>query len=367
MLGVLWANLVLILSLGAMVAWRLFRLVASRDRAGAKLHLRFVMLFAGAAVIPAIVVALFFGLLVTRGVDSWFSARIRTLVDSSTMVSRAYMQDHRTRIYSDTRDVAAALEPMQAMLASDPQGYRLRLEAIVSQGYFDAIYVIDSKGQVLAKAEGASPKAYPLPSPAKLREALRDFVISDADVHDSLTSLYRLRGYDDAYLYGIRHVDSAIFSLVKDTSDASAFYADLDKNRARIQSVFQLSYAETALLVLVGALAVGMAVANSISQPVARLVIAADLVAEGDLSARVPIGESPEEIEVLSEAFNRMAGDLQAQQAALRWALIRRVMSSKVSTRPPSASCEARMRRRRISPALGTSTSISASPPSPAR
>src|SRR5690242_17918072 len=68
MLAVLWANLFLILSLGAMVGWRLFRLVASRDRAGAKLHLRFVMLFAGAAVIPAIVVALFFGLLVTRGV-----------------------------------------------------------------------------------------------------------------------------------------------------------------------------------------------------------------------------------------------------------------------------------------------------------
>ena len=61
-----------------------------------------------------------------------------------------------------------------------------------------------------------------------------------------------------------------------------------------------------------------MAVANSISRPVARLVEAADRVAGGDLSARVSTGESPEEIEVLSEAFNRMAGDLQAQQAALR-------------------------------------------------
>ncbi|MDB5453525.1 MAG: multi-sensor signal transduction histidine kinase, partial [Caulobacteraceae bacterium] len=246
MLAVLWANLGLILLLAGVVAWRLFSLVASRDRAGARLHLRFVMMFAGAAVIPAIVVALFFGLLVTRGVDSWFSARIRTLVDSSTMVSRAYMQDHRAAIYSNTRDVAAALEPFQPMLASDPDGYRLRLEAIVSQGYFDAIYVLNGGSQVLAKAEGTSPRSYPLPSAAKLREAQRDFLISDVDVHDSLTSLYRLRGYEDAYLYGIRHVDPAIFSLVKDTSDASAFYAEVDKNRARIQSVFQLSYAETA-------------------------------------------------------------------------------------------------------------------------
>src|SRR5690349_3197129 len=74
LLTVLWANLLLILSLGAVVGFRLFNLVASRNRAGAKLHLRFVMLFAGAAVIPAIVVAVFFGLLVTQGLDNWFSS-----------------------------------------------------------------------------------------------------------------------------------------------------------------------------------------------------------------------------------------------------------------------------------------------------
>ena len=280
------------------------------------------MMFAGAAVIPAIVVALFFGLLVTRGVDSWFSAPIRTLVDSSTMVSRAYMQDHRLGLAANTRDAAAALEPMQGMLANDPDGFRLRLEGLVSQGYFDAIYVIGSHGKVLAKAEGASGKSYPLPSDDKMRDAVRDIVVNDTDVHDSLTSLFRLRSYPDAYLYGIRRVDPAIYGLVKDTSDASAFYAQVDKNRARIQSVFQLSNAETALLVLVGAIAVGMAVANSISRPVARLVEAADQVAEGDLSARVPEGESPEEIEVLSQAFNRMASDLQAQQAALKTASV---------------------------------------------
>src|SRR5436190_17039709 len=91
-LAMLWANLVLILALAALVGWRVYRLVASRESAGGKLHLRFVMLFAGAAVIPAVVVLLFFGLLVTKGVDTWFSAPIRTLVDSSTAVSRAYMQ-----------------------------------------------------------------------------------------------------------------------------------------------------------------------------------------------------------------------------------------------------------------------------------
>ena len=67
-----------------------------------------------------------------------------------------------------------------------------------------------------------------------------------------------------------------------------------------------LSYVETALLVLVGAVWVGMGAATAISGPVARLVQAAGRVAGGDLSARVDADNDPEEIAVLARAFNRM-------------------------------------------------------------
>ncbi|MEI9891270.1 MAG: HAMP domain-containing protein [Caulobacteraceae bacterium] len=63
-----------------------------------------------------------------------------------------------------------------------------------------------------------------------------------------------------------------------------------------------------------------MAAASSISAPVARLVHAADRVAGGDLDARVETKHDPEEIAVLSHAFNRMTSDLQEQQMALRQA-----------------------------------------------
>src|SRR6185437_8541075 len=57
-----------------------------------------------------------------------------------------------------------------------------------------------------------------------------------------------------------------------------------------------------------------------ISGPVARLVQAAGKVAGGDLSARVDADSDPEEIAVLSRAFNSMTHDLQAQQEAIRLA-----------------------------------------------
>jgi two-component system nitrogen regulation sensor histidine kinase NtrY len=61
-----------------------------------------------------------------------------------------------------------------------------------------------------------------------------------------------------------------------------------------------------------------MGAANAISGPVGRLVQAAGRVAGGDLSARVDADADPEEIAVLSRAFNSMTHDLQAQQEALR-------------------------------------------------
>jgi two-component system nitrogen regulation sensor histidine kinase NtrY len=82
--------------------------------------------------------------------------------------------------------------------------------------------------------------------------------------------------------------------------------------------IFGLSYIETALLVLVAAVWVGIAAANSIAAPVSGLVEAAGRVSAGDLDARVDVEIGPEEIRALSIAFNMMTTDLQVQQAALR-------------------------------------------------
>ena len=85
--------------MGALIGWRLLRLVlAQAGDAGARLHLRFVTLFAIAAVAPAVIIALFFGVLVTRGVESWFSARVQTVVENSATVARSYIAEQQDYI-----------------------------------------------------------------------------------------------------------------------------------------------------------------------------------------------------------------------------------------------------------------------------
>ncbi len=317
-LALLLVDLLLILALAAAVGLRVVQLFGAREEAGARLHLRFVVLFGTAAVLPAIVVALFFGVLVTRGVESWFSDTVRRVVERSATVAKSYVNEQTRTTYGDILAMATDLNRAAPLFRQSPVSYGRILEGQAVNRYFPAAYVIDGEGRVLASAEAPSAPAFVAPPPATIRDANTDVVIRPFEQADLLRALYRLKDYDDAYVYVVRRVDPGILNHLRATEGSLQAYREADRNRRQIQAVFALSYIDTVLLVLVGAVWLGLAAAAAIAAPVARLVQAADRVAGGDLSVRVEAHEDPEEIAVLSHAFNRMTDDLQGQQAALR-------------------------------------------------
>jgi len=170
---------------------------------------------------------------------------------------------------------------------------------------------------VLARAEQPSAPPFLVPPP---RTAGAADEVALPFSSDYIRGLMRLKAYPDAYLYVARPMGEGIMAQLRRSEQSVVAYRQADRNRARVQGIFVLSYVSTALLVLVGAVWVGMTVATQIAAPVARLVLAADQVAGGDLTARVDTRRDPEEIAVLSRAFNRMTSDLQTQQAALKTA-----------------------------------------------
>jgi two-component system nitrogen regulation sensor histidine kinase NtrY len=305
-----------------LLSWRMLTLLSAQSHdAGARLHLRFVALFALAAVAPAIIVALFFGVLVTRGVDNWFSARVQTVVENSATVARSYIEEQKDYIGSHVAVMAEALDQAAPTLADTPVAYSHFLRDLTTDNGFGAAYLIDREGRILSRSEPSGSTRFLVPPSSAFKAADEGDVSALAfESSDLFRALYRLRGYPDAYLYVVRAVNPGIFQHLKMTSASLAAYRQAKASRVRIQTAFALSYLETVFLVLVGAVWLGMTAANSIASPVARLVQAAGRVAGGDLTARVEADRDPEEIAVLSRAFNRMTADLQEQQTALRTA-----------------------------------------------
>ncbi|HYG25834.1 MAG TPA: PAS domain-containing sensor histidine kinase [Caulobacteraceae bacterium] len=320
MLVILALNLVLILALAGLVGWRVLKLLAVRSSdAGARLHLRFISLFALAAVVPAVIVALFFGVLVTRGVEGWFSERVRTVVENSATVARSYVDEQTGYIRDHMFLMAGDLNRAAPALESTPVTFGHFLAYQASYHAFPGVYILDRDGRVLARAEAEDPPPFLAPPASSFAAADEgDISMRPFESADLIRALYKLKDYPDAYLYVARPVDRGILNHLRETEASLNAYGESARNRERIQVAFALSYLETALLVLVGAIWLGMAAAGAIAAPVARLVKAAGRVSAGDLDARVRTDNEIEELSVLSRAFNQMTEDLQRQQAALK-------------------------------------------------
>lgn len=320
-LAILGLNLLLIAGLAVVVGRRALTLFRRRTDAGARLHLRFVTLFSIVALVPAVLIALVFGVLVNRGVDQWFSDNVRSAVENSADIGKAYVSDVSLRTESDLATIADELAAPEARARFDyPIQYSELLAQIADLFGYPAIYIVDGRGEVQARGELSGAPPYFAPSREDLETAAlgETAPIEITENPDAIRTLYPLSGYGDAYLYLVRPMQPGLMAQMRNAEDSIVAYREARQSRERIQYAFALSYFETALLVLVGAIWLGMSAASSISAPIGRLVEAADRVAGGDLTARVDDNDGPGEIKTLSAAFNRMTDDLEAQQAALR-------------------------------------------------
>ena len=321
-LYILMANLVLIGAMALIIGARVMRLAGDqRSDPGARLHLRFVALFSLVAVVPAILIALVFGVLVNRGVDQWFSSNVRSAVENGAQIGKAYVTDVGSGLQRDLGSMANELGGVRQIFDN-----RIQFSSALSQmadffGY-PAVYVLNGEGEVLA--QGVMPDAPPYVAPS--REAFEraaageEVPVAVTEHPDVIRAIYPLPDYGDAYLYVVRPLAPGLVERMRTSNDSIQGYRQAEESRARIQAAFALSYLETALLVLVGAVWLGMSAASAISGPIGRLVKAADQVAAGDFTVRVPAPKASDEIADLSAAFNRMTGDLEHQQAALKTA-----------------------------------------------
>ncbi len=316
-------NLLLLIGLIYFVVQRVIKIARSRGAdAGARLHLRFVFLFSMAAVLPAIVVALAF-MLLNRGLDTWFSDRVRGSVDNGAEIAKIILKDN-----SDTG--GATMDYIHSALASDRArslfpdrlAFAIALKnTLDSRTNLSAVYIIDKTGQVLVRAEEPNASPYFAPPKSALDEVTDDGPKAWIPAPDAMRFLYPLAGYNDtngAFLYGVKPLPAGLVERMTVASDAINEYRESANNKSQVQGVFAMAYLEAVLLVLVGAIWGGTSAAENIAVPVARLVQAADRISSGDLDARVMTHKQSDDIAVLSRAFNRMTSDLQSQQLALK-------------------------------------------------
>ena len=313
-------DLVLVLSLGAVIARHMVRLWVARrsGSAGSRLHSRFVAMFSLVAVTPAIIVALFSAVFFHLGVQSWFSDRVRTAVGGSLAVAEAYVAEHRHTIRADILAMANDIDRMAPRLRGKQQQFSRFLAIQASRRSLNEATVFTRNGAVLGRTFlSLSAALDELPMHRLAGVSRSDPLIFESDRDDQVRALVRLDGYLDAYLFVARFVDPVVLNHVETTRAVVREYEALEGARTDIQLTSALIFIVVALMLLMAAIWLALTFANRLVGPVRGLMVAAERIRDGDLSARVEEGVGDDEIGSLSRAFNRMTQQLSEQREEL--------------------------------------------------
>ena len=311
----------MLLLLGMALAGRVTRVWVERRQgsAGSRLHVRLVLLFAGVAVVPAIVVAVFATFFFNLGIQVWFDEPVRTAISESVAASRGYLEEHKINVRGDALGMADALTQVSEVFGFDPNrfGQALAQQADI-RGITEAIVYDAATGQVMVSAGIMAGLSIDPPPPWAVEMArTNEVAVLESEDGTRVRAVVQLDTAPPVLLVIGRPIDPTILAHMAATEHAASEYNRLDQNRSQLEVTFALIFAVVALLVLCAAALIGLVLANQIARPIGGLITAAERVRAGDLSVRVPEVATGDEVAGLSRAFNRMTGQLASQRGEL--------------------------------------------------
>lgn len=314
-------NAALILALLALLIRR-YRLLRENGtiRGKGRLVRRFLLLFSLSSVLPASIVAVFLGATVTRDLDNWFDTRIGTIVEETAEIAKNNVDDVSAAIEVQVREAAARIDFSDTAngLAQDPALYADYLGRQATMLGFRAAYLVNDDGTRIITGDVEPPLPFNPPNDVAIAEARVGLVGQTLyELAGVVTAIVKLEHPEGAYLYVVQDISPAIFARLRSAERSVLEYRQAETASEQLQNFFLIGYAQIVALALLLFGRLGLEAGSQIAGPIGRLAKAAELVRDGDLTARVPPPGGDDEIDTLATSFNTMTAQLGAQRSAL--------------------------------------------------
>jgi len=314
-------NLIIIVVLAIYLAHRVWSTVfsSSRGQAAPLLHKRFVMIFSLAALIPAVLVGGFSTSLLSQNLSGIFGERVRGNMEEARQILDGYV----TQEFESLGEDVAELKTGIARTRTD-FGARISFTAELLREAqardLDAVYILREDGFVLTRVETPDAPDIKIPE-VEVLEGLQGNTIAfqkRTDI-DYLIALSKLSEAPTSYLYvgKLLRSDNQVLSSISGIESAASQIARFNENQTQMNQIFYLTLLDSALLILMAAIWLGLSLANRIIDPLSGLINAAERVRAGDMGARVSVTGQWGEISDLGSAFNRMTTQLESQRDEL--------------------------------------------------
>ncbi len=283
-----------------------------RGRAGSRLHVQIVGLFAVIAAVPTVLVSVVASTTLNNALDRYFSSHTRAMIEQSQIVAKAYLGDHASFIGSASLAMASDVARAKPLFDQNREQFRKFFTAQTMGRGLSAAMIITSGAATVERAAVTmdKPVALPPPEPLKRITETEPYIVVSPQ---GISATVKLRGYDDLYLYVVQMLDPRVMQQIAATQESIGDYAVLEASRLGIQIAFALMFAVIALIVLLSSAWIGLDFANRLVAPIRRLIGAANMVSTGNLHIQVPVHRSEGDLAQLGETFNKMTQELRTQ------------------------------------------------------
>ena len=319
-LAALFVNVLLIIAMIAVIAWQgwgMWRAWRAK-LAGARLHVRIVLLFSLIAALPAMVLAVAATTTFSRSLDGWFSSRTRAIIDNSLDVAKAYVEEHGRLIRVDIVNMARDIDAAADSVRGSPQEFQQLLIAQAGLRELPAAYVIDASGKVVVAAleDPSLPFFEPPATAIKQANAGQVSLLMPASTF-RVSAITKLNRYPGQYLYVARPVSPTVMGYLQRTEQNVDEYNRLRRARGGLKLAHGLIYTMISMTALLAAIWVGIWFAGRFVAPIRRLIAAAQQVSTGNLIVELPERRGEGDLRRLSHTFNLMTRELKHQRDAL--------------------------------------------------
>lgn len=309
----MYATSVMILMLIGILCLKIRRLWIERKKGmrGSKLHIQLVTLFALAAILPAITIGSFSGILFEMGVKSWFSKPVQEAVNQANEVAQSYLREHIRNIRTDALIITNALRPILNSLIESGDLNKVLTDVEQSRGLSEVL-IFDKGSNIIGKSY--------LTFALELQKiSMKDFWASQSgevviqqhtNYVNALTIIDPIRGY---YLLIGKPISSDVLDYIKNTRTAGDEYASLLGRQSEVKRSFLILFICIVLLIITLAAWGGFWISNMLFVPISRLINAAHEVSQGNLDVTVKQERLNNDFDMLVHSFNHMTKHIKRQ------------------------------------------------------
>jgi nitrogen fixation/metabolism regulation signal transduction histidine kinase len=271
-----------------------------RDLLVGKTERRLAIVILVTTMVP-LAAALYLGTQMFRRASAvWFNPEIGTQLDRGVDVYKDYVKAIKDDLKHQTLAMAADPVLREAARRSNVETVEAELDGLFP--HFPDLVTLaveDAEGRVLARRERGHPVDATKERSLEVRRPLAD----DPDAPTLVA----------AYAVSSRRLDE-----LESSGDVVKRYHQIAASRSDVYQGYLNVYAILLGITLLLTVPLGILLARGVTRRINRLSAAINLVAEGDLSVRVPVTGS-DELTDLARTFNRMIGEISQSRSRIEF------------------------------------------------